>query len=115
MGKGSRNRSFRSEARKDVQARDARRVVTMEINKELAKATDRFFCDEASVICWVLHQTFGFGKDRIKRFYFDYKVQNEKLKSYYAMSDKELPYLTKKLLKDIGADLDAWDKEILGQ
>ena len=111
MGKGSRNRQNRAEAKQAATDRDMRRVVLRELNTELSSATDRFFQDETSVILWVLHTTFGFGAERLRRFYDGYKPANDKLKEYYAMSDSDMPYMTKRLLKDIGVDLDEWERD----
>lgn len=112
MGKGARLRQQRQETKQSLQYRDARRVMLMEVNAELSRSTDRFFYDEVCIILWSLHETFGFGKDRLKRFYCNYSNINQQLKKHYEMKDNDLHFLTDKLLKEIGVDIDAWEKEV---
>ena len=112
MGKGSRNRTARSETKQNLAYREVRREVLREVNKELSRATDRFYYDEVTIILWVLHQQFGFGKDRLKKFYVNYNEENQKLRDHYSASDKDLHYITSHLLKQIGVDIDGWEKEL---
>lgn len=113
MGKGTRNRLNRTAAKQGASERDMKRVVMREINQELSRATDRFFRDETAVILWVLHETFGFGKDRLKKFYVNYEKVNNNLKEHYAMSDSDMKYLADRMLKDIGVDLDEWSEKLV--
>ena len=109
MGKGARNRLTRTAAKQSATERDMRRTVLREINTELTRATERFFEDETSVILWVLHETFGMGRDRLRRFYDNYAKVNSQLKDHYSMNDSDMHYMTRRLLKDIGVDLDEWE------
>lgn len=111
MGKGSRNRLNRAEARRTLEYRDARKQVLRDVNAELAKATERFYYDEVTVILWVLHETFGFGKDRLRRFYHNYAKVNNKLKEHYSLQDNDLHFLTKQLLAGIGVSIEEFDSE----
>lgn len=111
MGKGSRNRQKRIEAKQTPMFRDARREVYRQVNNELVAATNRFFRDETSVVLWVLHDQFGFGKDRLKKFYVNYEKVNADLRKHYSMSNSDMRYMTDRLLKEIGVDLDAWEME----
>lgn len=111
MGKGTRNRLTRAETKKTIGYRDVRREVLREVNAELAKATDRFYYDEVTIILWVLHETFGFGKDRLRRFYHNYGKVNAKLKEHYQFKDNDLHYLTQELLKGIGVSIEEFEGE----
>lgn len=111
MGKGNRNRLNRTETKQTLEYRSARRQVLREVNAELAKATERFFFDEVTVILWVLHETFGFGRDRLKRFYDNYSRVNNQLKAHYELKDNDLHFLTKELLAGIGVSIEEFDSE----
>lgn len=111
MGKGSRNRQNRTETKRTMEYRNARKQVLREVNAELAKATDRFYYDEVTVILWVLHETFGFGRDRLKRFYDNYSLVNNQLKEHYSMQDNDLHYLTEQLLAGIGVTIEEFERE----
>ena len=111
MGKGNRNRLTRSETKRTLEYRDARRQVMREVNAELAKATDRFFYDEVTIILWCLHETFGFGKERLRRFYNNYNKVNSQLKEHYQFKDNDLHYLTEQLLAGIGVTIEEFERE----
>ena len=111
MGKGARNRLNRTAAKQTPEFRAARREVYRQVNNELTLSTKRFFKDETAVVLWVLHDTFGFGKDRLKRFYVNYEKVNADLRKHYSMSNSDMRYITDRLLKDIGVDLDEWEME----
>jgi hypothetical protein len=114
MGKGARNRLNRAAAKQTPEFRAARREIYRQVNNELHLSTERFFRDETSVILWVLHDTFGFGKDRLKRFYVNYEKVNADLRKHYSMSNSDMRYITDRLLKDIGVDLDEWEHDNVG-
>ena len=111
MGKGSRNRLERTKARQSLDYRDARREMFRAVNAELSKATDRFFYDEVTIILWCLHETFGFGKERLRRFYNNYNKVNSQLKEHYQFKDNDLHYLTEQLLAGIGVSIEEFEKE----
>lgn len=112
MGKGARNRLNRAGMKQTLAYRDARRQVLREVNQELTKATDRFFYDEVTVILWVLHQQFGFGKERLKKFYVNYNKENQKLRDHYAASDQDLHYITSHLLEKIGVSVEEFEAAV---
>lgn len=115
MGKGSRQRKQRAEeqaaAKEYMGTEVSQKALNKEINEELVKANDRFYKDEVSVILWVLHQLTGWGAIRLKRYFDTYTPAWEELKRHYQVSDDDVPWITKKLLKDIGVDLDEWMKD----
>ena len=118
MGKGARNRQNRTAAREDPKIREIRREVLREFNNNLVDASDRLYVNWASTILWVLHQQFGFGHDRLRRFYTEYTKEINSLKEYYKsgknindVSSAEVQYVAAELLKGIGVDVAAWAKE----
>lgn len=115
MGKGKRKRAERAELNKSagelIQLPHVQKIIRKEINEALIRNTARFFDDETSSILWVLHEVYGFGAERLKRFYTRYAKEAESLKQYYEASDDEMPYLTRAKLKAIGVDLEQWEKE----
>ena len=58
-----------------------------------------------------MHEVFGFGETRLRKFYESYETECKKLRDWYSMSEEDMPYLTVKKLKEIGVDLAAWDNE----
>lgn len=114
MAKGLRYRQKRRDA--DMQVKDflkdpeVQKAMQKEINAQLAGANDRFFQDETSIILWVLHETFGFGKKRLRRYYDRYEIEWKALKEHYEMSDNDMNFVATEKLKKIGVDLEEWAK-----
>lgn len=115
MGKGSRQRKLRAKEKADAQkymsTEVSQKALNREINQGLVEANDRFYKDEVSVILWTIHRLTGWGAIRLKRYFDAYTPAWEELKRHYQVSDDDVPWITKKLLKDIGVDLDEWMKD----
>ncbi len=83
MGKGSRLRSARSHSRSAAETflakPENRRAMKNEINNQLSADAERFYRDEAAVILWMLHAIFGFGPERLRRFFVGYNTEWRKI------------------------------------
>lgn len=64
-----------------------------------------------SLILWQLHEQFGFGKVRLKRFFRGFKKLYNELRQRYEMSDDDYIWLVTTKLKDIGVDVREWKNE----
>ncbi len=115
MGKGNRGRTARQEQKTIVRAElgktVSKKAMNKEINAQLALAHGRFVQDETAVILWALHEAFGFGAKRLRQFYDCYDGQWRALKAHYEASDEDMPYVASQKLKELGVDLEAWDRE----
>lgn len=66
--------------------------------------------DLEATFLWALHTEFGFGAERLRRFYDCVAESREALLRHYEMqNDAEFILLHK--LKEIGVDLKKWDAE----
>lgn len=114
MGKGARMRQQRLNAKKGakdlVYQEPINKAMKKEYNEQFVIAHDRYIKDEKSVILWVMHKTLGLGAKRLKKFWDDYDVEAKKLREHYAVSDDDLPWITRKLLKDDGIDFESWEE-----
>lgn len=90
------------------------RLVMDEVRKFIAKAKTEI----VSMVLWYMHSEYGFGYDRLKKFYEGIDREYfEMLERYemYVKNDKNLEnikasaWLATKKLKDYGVDLNAWD------
>jgi len=108
MSKGQRNRAKRQNQIPAQIQRRLEKITAKEVNKIMAEATERFYKNEVAVILWELHHTFGFGKDRLKRFYDAYDPAWKALRDYYELTDAEVEFVAVKQLRDIGVDLEEW-------
>lgn len=103
MGKGKRVRQQR-ESSSHLNPVGAARL-DKEIRNALIKAENQFYDDELSIMLWVMHQVFGFGKKRLMRFVASYKEECIKLCEHYELEGSDTAYLTQILLKQ-NCDID---------
>lgn len=81
-----------------------------EINQQCLEADDRLSLDVDAVVLWTLHQHLGFGVKRLHRFYLAMAAKHRRMRDYYQMDDT---YPERYKLKELGADLEEWQKEVL--
>ena len=113
MSKGSRNRRIR-ELDPDLPFEEyppwlQKRV--REAAKDLAsQAIDRHLNDCDAIILWVLHSEFGFGKDRLRRYYDRFlALYNEFMGQYESFLDTQ--FRCQEELKRIGVNIEEWNRE----
>lgn len=77
-----------------------------EWDKKNAKELDAMFL-------WELHERYGWGHTRLKRFYMGFHKALNKLVERYEMENtsEEKIWLCTYKLKEYGVDLDEWEKE----
>lgn len=65
-----------------------------------------------AMVLWVLHEVFGFGPERLRRFYNSFNGQVEALAERYQMTDDgDRVWLCLHKLKEYGIDLEEWERE----
>ncbi|MBO7462038.1 MAG: hypothetical protein J6T96_05535 [Bacteroidales bacterium] len=81
-----------------------------EVNRQLEERSKDWYNNIDALILFTLHDEFGFGKERLKRFLYAMVNNNEKLISHYQIKDSEFVCKTK--LKEIGIDVEKLNQEI---
>ena len=87
-----------------------RAAIKAEAVKQVYEARERLFHDMDAVIMWTLHEEFGFGEKRLKRFFNAFVKTYRQLQDFYELGN-ETSFVCKEKLKQIGVDVDAWNKE----
>ena len=87
-----------------------KKALKIEASRQVYEARDRLFNDMDAVILWALHEEFGFGADRLKRFYQSFILNYRELQNHYELGD-DTPFVCKERLRQIGVDVEEWDKE----
>ena len=87
-----------------------RKAMEMEINRQIVEADRRYADDIDAMVLYTLHVHLGFGKKRLREFYDAFSVEHDRLIQYYQMPD-DYTWLCKEMLKRIGVDVEAWNKE----
>lgn len=81
-----------------------------EINQQCLEADARLALDVDTVVLWTLHTHLGFGVKRLHDFYVAMAAEHRRMRQFYEMDDL---YPERQKLKELGADLEAWQKEVL--
>lgn len=87
-----------------------RKAMMDEIKRQCVEINDQYLADLDAVILFILHDKYGFGPKRLRKFWEEVKLGVKELQEYYCMPD-DAAWLAKYKLKEIGVDIDAWEKE----
>lgn len=82
-----------------------------EIRRQCTEINDQYLADIDAVILFVLHSQYGFGPKRLRKFWENVKAGIKDLNDFYQMPD-DVAWIAKYKLKEIGVDVDAWEKEV---
>jgi len=97
----------------NAKERDAmERVVREEAIAALAEYDRKHMREVDAIVLWEMRQMFGFGPDRLKRFYLAFGSGiNALLERYELSQDDDVWLATRKLKDELGIDLAEWEKE----
>lgn len=88
-----------------------RKAMNLEIQRQLAEYDLKHELEIEALILWTLHDQFGFGPTRLKRFYDRFNSAVKALVSRYELEDTDDIWLCTHKLKEIGVDLENWSKK----
>lgn len=89
-----------------------KKAMDIEIKKELAEFTRKYALEFDALFLWYMHEVHGFGVQRLKKMFLDFSVRVDEMCDRYDMQEAgEDVWLCMHKLKEIGADLEQWDKE----
>ena len=89
-----------------------KKAMQIEIHRQIAEYDRNNLNEIDAVILWTLHEEYGWGRIRLKRFYKSVNTAIRKLLDRYEMDDSDSVWLCTYKLKEYGIDLDEWEKEI---
>lgn len=87
-----------------------RQAMKTEIKRQLAEYDSHHATEIDAMVLWVLHDKFGFGPKRLRKFHDCFFAAMDELNERYEMKNEELWLCTQKI-KALGIDLDAWSRE----
>jgi hypothetical protein len=85
-------------------------AITAEIDRQLIKRHKQFADDVDYMILKILHDHFGFGPARLRRFYDYFTEDNAELIQHYEMADAGV-YIAREEMNAIGCNIEEWNKE----
>lgn len=89
-----------------------KKAMDMEIKRQLAEYDQKNLVEVDAMILWVLHDQFGFGAKRLKKYYDAFTAATKGLVKRYEMDADDDVWLCTQMLKRIGVDIEAWHKEM---
>lgn len=88
-----------------------KKAMDLEIQRELAEYDRKHLAEMDALILWVLHEQFGFGAKRLRRYYDGFHTTVGILLGRYEMEHGDDVWLCTQMLKHIGVDIEMWHKE----
>lgn len=82
-----------------------------EMRKQMAEYDRKNMNELDSCILWVLHEKFGFGPERLKRFYNAFGPALDSLIEHYELDNSDKIWICTYKLKEYGIDIEEWNKE----
>lgn len=80
------------------------------INQQIIERHREFTDDFDYMVMKLLHDHFGFGLTRLRRFYEAFTADNDALIKHYEMSDAGV-YVARKEMNEIGCNIEKWNSE----
>ena len=86
------------------------KALDAEVSRTLLERHAEFTDDVDYMIMRILHNEFGFGLTRLKRFYEAFVANNDALVKHYEMEDAGA-YIARKEMNAIGCNIEEWNRE----
>ena len=87
-----------------------KKALDEETRKYLLAKHGEFADDVDYMIMRILHNHFGFGLSRLKRFYDAFHADNDELVKHYEIPDAGV-YIARREMNEIGCNIEKWNSE----
>ncbi len=84
-------------------------IMMAEIHKNLVQKEKELALDIDTCVLWTLHNKYGWGKQRLRKFYLDLFEEHLRMRQFYDMDDL---YPERMKLQEKGIDVEAWYNEL---
>lgn len=82
-----------------------KQIITHEINQQCLNADKAFTLDMDTMYLWTLHNKYGWGLKRLKKFYVEVFKEHMRMREYYEIDEL---YPERYKLKEKGIDVESW-------
>lgn len=93
--------------KRDISTKQIDKLIT----EQLIEAAHKEEGDTVALVCYILHEKFGFGKKRLETFMEEYHNGLNELCKWYELDEKDSLFLARRKLNEIGIDIDKYAKE----
>ena len=94
-----------------MMSNNERRAFETELKAELAEWDKKHYNELDALVLWVLHDEFGFGEKRLKKFHDAFAENVSALIHRYVMDAGDDVWLCTRKLKEAGIDISEWNKK----
>lgn len=88
----------------------SRKAMDEEIKRQILEYDKKHMIEFDAMVLFNLYSEFGFGAQRLRKFYDSFKKLYKELQDQYCMPD-DVPFICIQKLKDLGVDLESWERE----
>jgi hypothetical protein len=85
------------------------KAIDAEVSRQLIARHMEFADDVDYMILKILHDHFGFGPTRLRKFYERFMEENNALMAHYEMEDAGV-YIARKEMNALGCNVEEWNK-----
>ena len=87
------------------------KAMDAEIRRQCAEYDEKNAREITATVLWRMHEEFGFGKKKLKKFYKSFDRAIRDLVNRYHLDDSDAAWLCTWQLKEYGIDLEEWERE----
>lgn len=87
------------------------KAMDAEIRRQCAEYDEKNAREITATVLWRIHEEFGFGKNKLKKFYKSFDRAIRDLVNRYHLDDADAAWLCTRQLKEYGIDLEEWELE----
>lgn len=87
------------------------KAIDEEIKRQIVEKDKEYSAESEAIQLWILHEFFGFGKGRLRKYWELINTSQKELRERYILDEGDTPWLCKEQLKGYGIDIDEWLKE----
>lgn len=89
--------------------KNEKNFIEYEVKKQFWEQEKQTYMNVDAAVLYALHEEFGFGKKRLRRFYKRFVEHIKILENHYCMEGESI-YLCREQLKKLGIDIEEWQK-----
>jgi hypothetical protein len=87
------------------------KALDIETRKSIAENEMKYRTELDAAILYFLHEEYGFGEKRLRQFWNGFNKLHDELVERYLVEDYEAAWICQEKLKNIGIDIDEWERE----
>ena len=91
--------------------KDEQKALKMEVRRHLIEENEKNKEEIVAMVLWRLHEQFGFGPERLRRFFLEFDMGIDDLAERYMLEETDDVWLCTQKLRDYGIDISEWRKE----